>query len=219
MARPFRATIAGLVELRSGDVYGRLTLAARIWRGNVSVWECACVCGKIVFVRPAHIRSGQKSSCGCLRWERLRNSRVKHQGNCRGNRTREYSSWASMNNRCFNPTNKKFPRYGARGIKVCERWKDFAMFLEDMGIRPAGTTIERIDNDGDYTPENCKWATSAEQSRNKSNSRRISYGGSSKTVTEWGEVLGIPAQLIFGRLRRGWTDERALTQPLTSKTP
>lgn len=114
-----------------------------------------------------------------------------------------YQTWADMLNRCRNPNARQFKNYGARGIVVCERWHSFANFHADMGERPAGLTIERKDNDGDYCKENCKWASRAEQRRNQCDCRHIEIDGSRKTVEEWARHVGLAPMTILRRLRRG----------------
>lgn len=128
----------------------------------------------------------------------------------------EWATYQGMIARCKNPQNPNYIRYGARGIRVCDRWRDdFVNFLADMGRSPGpGYSLERIDNDGDYTPENCRWATVKEQSRNRRNSKRITYQGVTLTQAEWAERIGIDQGTLHSRLKCGWTVERALTQPL-----
>lgn len=124
-----------------------------------------------------------------------------------------YSVWCGMKGRCFNPKNPWFSRYGARGITVCERWaKSFAAFLEDMGPRPVGHTLDRIDNNGNYEPGNCRWASAGEQSRNRITSRLITIDGETRTATEWAWVANINPETIFQRIRLGVTGG-ALLQP------
>ncbi len=125
-----------------------------------------------------------------------------------------YAAWSSMKGRCLCPTDQKFPIYGARGIRVCERWaSSFSSFVDDMGQRPDGTTLERIDTNGHYEPGNCRWATQVEQQNNRRNNRRIEHGGESLTLAEWARRTGINQSTIWLRLRAGWTPERALTEP------
>jgi hypothetical protein len=149
-----------------GKRFGRLEVIERggatSWR-NV-VWICQCDCGKIATVPSGHLVSGHTSSCGCFRVE------VKlHHGDDRpGRRAPEYNVWSGMIQRCTNPACKAWELYGGRGIKVCDRWKSYKNFVADMGRRPhAKLTIERINNNGNYEPGNCKWATMLEQSKNK----------------------------------------------------
>ncbi len=128
----------------------------------------------------------------------------------------EYVCWQQMNSRCFNPRNRCFPRYGGRGVTVCDRWRhDFAAFLADMGPRPSPKhSIDRIDNSGPYSPENCRWATLTEQNRNKRTNRLLTFHGETLPLSAWAERLGMPENTIRNRLRRGWSDERTLTEPV-----
>lgn len=124
---------------------------------------------------------------------------------------REESSYRNMMSRCTNPKATGYEHYGGRGIEVCERWNgSFANFLEDMGERPEGTTLERVDVDGDYCKDNCRWATPTEQARNKSDNHYIAYNGEVKTLQEWSEVVNLKPNTILYRLRRGWPVEQAL---------
>lgn len=127
----------------------------------------------------------------------------------------EYSAWMLMLMRCRYPKYENFARYGGRGIRVCDRWLSFVNFLTDMGPKPTGKhTLERKDTDGDYTTENCVWATPKQQARNKCNNRLVTLDGETKTVAEWSEVTGLPHYVICGRLNRGWSVYRALTAEL-----
>jgi hypothetical protein len=119
-------------------------------------------------------------------------------------RPQDYGIWCGMKARCYNPNVKDYRYYGARGITVCERWRDsFAAFASDMGPRPEGFALDRIDNDGPYSPDNCRWADAKQQARNKRNNVVIVINGNSKTVSEWVELTGLKAQTIYSRLRRG----------------
>ena len=115
-----------------------------------------------------------------------------------------------MRSRCENPKDKDFPQYGGRGIFVCERWQSFENFHSDMGDRPPGLTIERINNDGPYAPDNCRWATQAEQAQNKRTARFLTYEGRTMRLREWALATDIPLQTIASRLRSGWSPEDAL---------
>lgn len=125
--------------------------------------------------------------------------------------SREYRSWATMIQRCCNCNSSAYKHYGGRGIKVCERWRMFENFLADMGPRPEGTTLDRSDNDGDYEPGNCVWATRTAQSRNRRSNKMITYQGVTLCVTDWAKRQGIPKQCLQDRLWRGWPVEHALT--------
>src|SRR5215510_2760970 len=127
--------------------------------------------------------------------------------------TRVYKTWRSMKERCLNPKNPSYKCYGGRGIKICERWLSFENFLADMGDKPLGLTLERKDNNGDYTPENCYWATAKEQARNRGTNRYLTYNGITKTLTEWAEEKGMSPAALARRLNAEWSLEEALTLP------
>jgi hypothetical protein len=117
--------------------------------------------------------------------------------------------------RCTNPNQPGWASYGGRGIKVCDRWKDFQQFLADMGDRPDGCTLDRIDNDSDYCPKNCRWRTRAEQNRNKRNTLVLAYAGRTQPLAAWAEELGLNYAALYSRLYcYGWTAERALSTPV-----
>ncbi|MBD1844783.1 hypothetical protein H6F89_15550 [Cyanobacteria bacterium FACHB-63] len=129
-------------------------------------------------------------------------------------RPAEYQIWAQMKARCSNQRHPKFTLYGARGIKVCDRWSKFESFIEDMGPRPSAEySIDRIDVDGNYEPRNCRWATPKEQNRNKRSNRFLTYQGQTLTVQGWSDQLGFSRGKLRQRLERGWDIERALTTP------
>lgn len=130
-----------------------------------------------------------------------------------GRHTPTYTVWKQMKRRCNSPKAATFYRYGGRGIRVCERWLTFANFLADMGARPDGTTLDRMDNDGNYEPANCRWVSRKENSRNRSDSHRLTLNGETKTVAEWVESTGFSLATLQGRIREGWSDERILTEP------
>lgn len=125
--------------------------------------------------------------------------------------TPEYKSWEGMKSRCNSPTNRAYQNYGARGITVCERWTKFENFFADMGPRPHGTSIDRIDVNGNYEPSNCRWATNLEQRRNKRNNRKLTFNGESLCITEWAQRTGLKRRTIEARLTYGWSVEDALT--------
>ena len=149
----------------TGLPFGRLTvLSLDSKEGTKYVWRCKCKCGNVTYVRSGNLVTGEVESCGCLRLEKLREVCVTHDRS----KTSEFQTWASILQRCCNPKNTRYYDYGGRGIKVCERWKNsFVNFLADMGARPKGLTIDRINNDGDYEPGNCRWTTMTVQNSNK----------------------------------------------------
>lgn len=184
----------------SGERYGRLTVLRLSHRVKcVNYWECACDCGAVSIVSASNLRAGHVRSCGCFRRQRITKINATHGMS----HTPEHRTWASMNSRCTNPKDPSFPRYGGRGISVCERWQSFENFIEDMGgARPAGTTIDRIDNDGNYEPGNCRWATVKQQSNNRRSNVLLTIDGETRTISAWAEAKGLSLCLVWQRYKR-----------------
>lgn len=128
-------------------------------------------------------------------------------------KTKIYGIWRSMRSRCENPATAAYKDYGARGISVCERWKSFENFYEDMGERPEGKSLDRIDNSKGYSPENCVWSTSKSQSRNRRGLRTATANGQTKSLGEWAEETGLSVSTLWNRLQLGWSDEDAINTP------
>lgn len=183
------------------------------------LWRCRCDCGGEITAHGSSLKSGNTVSCWCVRRESASKISVRKHGDCSdGKMTVEYRTWQAMLSRIKNPRNCNFKHYGARGIKVCERWHDFALFLDDMGRRPVGGSIERINNDGNYEPVNCRWATNVEQNNNTRGNRHLDHLGKRMTVAEWSFQTGISHGTIMQRLRMGWSAEKTLSQPVRSKS-
>ena len=196
----------------SAQTFGRLTAIARISDKAKKrvLWLCVCDCGTEHVVRADHLYAGLIRSCGCLRIESSREKETTH--GLTG--TSEYMSWTGAKGRCHNEQDAKYEYYGGRGISVCKRWDTFEQFLKDMGNRPTQKhSIDRIDNDGDYTPENCRWATMKEQCRNRRSNHLLTYDGETLCITEWEEKMGVSRGLIRGRVFAGWGIEDAITRP------
>ena len=148
-----------------------------------------------------------------------RGHRWKHGHSGKGAMSPTYISWKDMISRCHNQNNKRWSRYGGRGIKVCRRWREFTGFLADMGERQKGLTLERINNDGDYKPSNCRWATRAEQNYNHSGVVFITFMGKRMCMEEWAKAIKIKQRTLHARLRDyGWSVKRALTEPVQKRT-
>lgn len=206
----------------TGLTFGRLTALGYIHRGSDRFWHCRCECGAERWIVTGSLTSGRTRSCGCLPHRRSGLPRkVSTHGQARkGATTRTFRIWKSMLSRCSNPNGPDFHRYGGRGITVCDEWKKFVKFRHDMGDCPPTMEIDRINNDGNYEPGNCRWATRKEQTRNTSFNRHMTLNGTTKCVSEWSELLGIAQTTLNARLRYGWSDERALTEPVDhSKNP
>lgn len=179
-------------------------------------WKCLCDCGNWSIVSTDHLRSGHSKSCGCLNVARTRvmgKANRMHGHTAKGKPSATFYSWSGMRTRCENPKAKGYHNYGGRGIKICDRWKNFSNFLADMGARPKGKQIDRIDNDGDYTPANCRWVTRIQQARNRRTNTHLTIDGETHTIVEWAEISGIPVNVVYLRLKNHWPTNKLFKSP------
>lgn len=218
-----RATVKrpGVFRDLTGQRFGRLLVLSRapngISRGGRSkvFWNCICACTKEAVVQSNNLTTGNSQSCGCWQSELTVARQSTHGHSVRGKMTRTYECWESMIQRCTNPRCKAFSNYGGRGIKVCKRWRDsFEAFLADMGEKPTGLQIDRIENDGNYEPSNCKWATRKEEARNKRSNRHLTINGETRCLAEWSERSGIKSGTIRERIKAGRDLKSAIFEPL-----
>ena len=186
-----------------GEKFGRLTIVEFIERKNLHTWyKCVCTCGGSTTTTLNNLRRGSTQSCGCLQRERASKSNTRHGY---ANRTPEYRTWKTMKDRCYNNKNKRFYDWGGRGIKVCERWlNSFTNFLEDMGYRPSKEhSLDRFpDIDGDYGPNNCRWATRFEQGRGKRNNVWLEYENKKMILSDWAKYFGVSIETLRDHLAK-----------------
>ncbi len=192
----------------TGRRYGRLSVLEIVPRHGL---KCRCDCGAIKIVRPSSLLHGSIKSCGCLRIERIakegRQTRTHGQTN-----TKLYRAWASMLSRCSNPRHADWKNYGARGIRVCVEWKSFTAFMawaQHNGPHD-GLSLDRINNDGNYEPANCRWTTTQEQHNNTRRNRYIEWNGTSRTIAQWTRYFGASKSYISNRLQTGMSAQDAL---------
>lgn len=198
----------------TGRRYGRLTVLGRSGaKEKNSTWRCRCECGNECVVQYGNLKSGHTKSCGCLSREKSAGRLLTHGMK----QSQLYKAWAGMKNRCNNQRSKDWPDYGGRGIEVCPEWRDSFEAFRDWALANGyqdDLTIERKDVNGNYCPENCKWATAEEQANNKRSNRMATYNGKTQTMAMWSREVGIPADTLIARLNRGWTVEKALEEPV-----
>lgn len=161
-------------------------------------WICVCDCGEVRYISSGPLRRGDYNSCGCWTKDRMRQTPpAKKHGM---SDTPTYKIWRAMKRRCQDPSFKDFVRYGGRGIKVCQTWMSFENFLRDMGERPSGMTLDRIDVNGPYSPANCRWASRLTQGNNTSRNHLLTYGGETHTLAEWSRITLIPYTKLRARI-------------------
>lgn len=209
------------------EKYGRLTVVGvgGLSKRGRKLTEFRCDCGAIIERELKSVTNGNTLSCGCLRRDLVAAKNHKHGHRVResttGVKTRtEYTIWKRMRTRCNDKNDRKYPEYGGRGIKCCERWNDFEMFLADMGERPSvGHSLDRFpDNNGNYEPGNVRWATASQQARNKRNSRVVQFEGKSVNLADLVDRFNLRYGLVSSRLNLGWSVERAISEPIRTRT-
>jgi hypothetical protein len=188
----------------TGRVYGRLIVKEPVGVAPTGhrLWRCTCICGREIVRSSARLRPNVlNQSCGCYTREATSLRSRKH-GLCS---TKTYKVWTQMHRRC------RQQKPGYVGVTVCTEWADFLTFLEDMGACPEGMTLDRLDGAKGYEPQNCRWATPTQQANNRRSNHRLFHAGESRTISEWSRVLGLNKNTILSRLRRGCSEEDALT--------
>lgn len=197
----------------AGQTFGQLTVLRRDTerKASITFWVCKCSCGVEKSVRGTALQQGKTKSCGHIRGVPPVHG---------GSNDREYRIWTDMFQRCYNPNRHVYPLYGGRGIKVHPRWFDYALFLQDMGKTPfPKAQIDRINTDGDYAPDNCRWVTPLENNRNRRNIRRMTINGETLSVKEWSERTGVSYHTMCTRLNRGWSDQEVYLGVREKKEP
>ena len=187
---------------------------------KTTIWRCQCSCGVIRDVRSGHLKNGASVSCGCYAVEVAKKVNYVHGHTLDYGRSPTHGSWRAMKARCGYEKDLSFHRYGGRGITVCDDWvgeHGFENFLRDMGERPEGFSLERIDMNKGYCKENCKWATPIEQANNTRRNHLITFNGETRTMVEWERFLGF-GRIIGRRLDLGWSIERSLTTPVKRRS-
>lgn len=206
----------GKIKDRSGQRYGMLVALSlhetrRDKNGYAEpVWLCRCDCGTVKPVLGKSLQSGNSKSCGCV-WKTRPGSRKHGRSN-----SYTYTTWRGMKDRCENPRHSSFKSYGGRGIRICERWQSFEGFFADMGERPRGMTLDRIDRDGDYSPENCRWATPAEQAGNLPHARRIEHNGRVLSTCAFARAVGVNPATLGWRIRERGQDPHQAAREILS---
>jgi hypothetical protein len=198
-----------------GQVFGRLTVLERLGshKGRVS-WLCTCQCGSFHETNTYALTGGHTQSCGCWKAECNRLALLRHGHASRANGlSPTYRSWQGMVNRCTNAADKSYKDYGGRGIGVHPSWRLFDNFFRDMGEKPPGKSLDRRDNEKNYSPNNCRWANKVQQARNTRSNKFVEYKGKRMTQVEFAEAVGHSQSTVSYRLRAGWTPAQIASTP------
>ena len=208
----------GGVKDMTGQRFERLTVIERAENtvSGQARWLCHCDCGRDTIVKGYELRAGTTKSCGCYKIGRLTRFNTKH----RSSGTRLYRIWANMKDRCYRENHRRYADYGGRGITVCEEWLESFLAFQVWALSNGYSddkTIDRKDNDGPYSPDNCRWATRKEQNNNTRRNPQVTYQGETHTISEWADMQGIAYNTLFLRLKRGWPVGKALTTPMKTR--
>lgn len=205
----------------TGEKFGRLTVLGLSEKksGRKSYWVCECECGNKKLVRSDSLKRGQVQSCGCLKKEqnKINLNRTTHGDTPTGEHKRLWEIWQGMKQRTSNPNNKSYARYGGRGISVCKEWRESYTNFRDWAFNNGysdNLTIERIDVNGDYCPENCRWATAKEQCNNRRTNILIEWNGKTQNIEQWSEETGIPYKVLHDRYKRYGIEPPELFEPV-----
>lgn len=196
--------------VKVGDVFDDWTVIDKPIRlSKKTKTMCRCSCGREKYVDVLCLLNGKSKSCGCARYDKIRTHGKTN--------TRIFRIWHKMKDRCYNPHHVHYPDYGGRGITICPEWKDNFQTFYDWAMSHGYSddlSIDRIDDDKGYCPENCRWATALEQQNNTRWNRKITYNGKTLSVARWADKLGMPYTTLYGRLTAGWDIEKALFCPV-----
>lgn len=206
----------------SGQKFGNLLVLEYLGKER---WKCLCDCGNITTSSITSLKSGHKKSCGCLHVKSAQQQGIK---NIKHGFAREltgteklYRTWLNMKARCYNPKRRDYKNYGAKGIQVCDDWKNNFVNFKDWALNSGytdGLTIDRIQNDKGYFPHNCRWVTMKQQQRNTTRNHFVTYNGQTKCIAEWESELNMNHGTLATRLKNGWDIEKAFTQPIRKST-
>ncbi len=192
-----------------GSRFGKLVVVRKVRKDSRGrwYWQCDCDCGGQKRVRGDALTSRKITQCAPCTIAQSALRRTRH-----GLSEHElYDTWKNMMDRCYTPTHRSYPHYGARGIRVLEYWHNVRNFIDSMAPRPPGQTLDRRDNDGDYGPDNCRWATKEQQANNTTANHTLTHRGATRTIAQWGRIMGLLESTIRERINAGWTVEKTLS--------